>query len=157
MRYVFKLLKSLAVTLASIIALAVLVFGARDLYQGRKYADVISLDIVDTINGCEEGCRDYIVKSVSVKSFSWLLGETVNVLRYSPELTNGLPKEWYDQSYKVLCVTGRLHKNKDDLYFWFNTRDVYNFTGSAVHPGMCSNPNAKRFKGQAFNPARFFG
>jgi hypothetical protein len=148
MKYVLKLFKYLTVTLVSIIALAFLVFGARDLYQGRKHAEVISIDIVDTINGCEEGCRDYIVKSVSTNSFSRLTGKTVNILRYSPELTNGLPKEWYDQGYKVLCVTGRLHKSKDDLYFWFNTRDVYNFTGSAVHPGMCSNPKAKHFKGR---------
>jgi hypothetical protein len=147
MQHVIKLVKYLAVSVVLIIALAFLAFGARDLYQARKYKEVISLDIVNTINGCEEGCRDYIVKSVNAKPFGWLTGKTVNILRYSPELTNGLPKEWYDQGYKVLCVTGRLHKSKDDLYFWFNTRDVYNFTGESVHPGMCSNPKAKRFKG----------
>lgn len=145
MKFILKLLKYLFIFIVLIIVLFLGTIYSFKFYQWRKYPEVISIDVIDTINECEEGCRDYIVKFVDSKSFNWLTGKTVNIRQYSHEHTNGMPQEWYDAGYKVWCITGRLHKAKDH-WFWFYPRDVYNFTGSAVHPGMCSNPKAKRFE-----------
>jgi hypothetical protein len=144
LRYSLKLLKWMAIALVTLIVLALCTVGSFKVYQWRKFDTVASLDITARMDGCEEGCIDYKVRSVDTPEFSWLKGKTVNIWQYSDEHTNGLPQLWYDQGYKVFCVTGRLHKAKDH-FFWFYPRDVYNFTGSAVHPGMCNNPKAKRF------------
>jgi hypothetical protein len=134
----------MTISITSIIILALCSVGTFKLYQWRKFSEIIAIDITRTQWGCEEGCNDYRVRSVDKKDFAYLKEKTVNIWQYSDEHTNGLPQLWYDQGYKVFCVTGRLHKAKDH-FFWFYPRDVYNFTGSAVHPGMCNNPKAKRF------------
>ncbi len=146
MRYVFRFLKYFTIIFVSIITLLLIGDGIYELNMARKYSTMLSIDITRTQAGCEEGCNDYEVRSINSPEFKWLVGKTVDIKQYSDAYRKGLPQSWYDEDYKVFCVTGKLHKVKDD-FLWFWPRNVYNFTGSAVHPGMCSNPKAKRFKG----------
>jgi hypothetical protein len=145
MQYILKPLKYLFIIMISIVGLFLGTIYSLKFYQWRKFETVMSIDIMSVQSGCEEGCLDYKVQSVSTSEFVWLRGKIVNIRQYSDKYKKGLPQEWYDQGYKVFCVTGRLHKAKDH-FFWFYPRDVYNFTGSAITPGMCSNLKAKRFK-----------
>jgi hypothetical protein len=145
MKHLLKLLKYLAVTFVSIIALVFLATGVFKVYAWRKHGTVMSISITRVFSGCDEGCNDFEVLSVDSAKFAWLKGKIVDIKQYSGEYKDYMPDAWHDQGYEVFCVSGKLHKAED--WYIFSPRGVYNFTGSAVHPGMCSNPKAKRFKG----------
>jgi hypothetical protein len=146
--FIWRSLKIAVIAVFGLIVTAVLVAVSFNIYQSLKRPDTIKLDVVFTQHGCQESCYDHLVKKVDRDDYQWLVGKVVNIVQYSNTATHGgLPADWLDQNYRVFCVTGKLHRAKD-AFFWFWPRgEVYNFTGYAVKPGMCSNPNAKKFKG----------